>query len=415
MKDKRRFSLVLTAILTAVSILPCYAATTREKIDDAEARKKTTESTLESTRNKIADLESKKDQSEAYLSDLSQQLTDLQESMEQLQRDSEAKQMELIQVQQELEEARQQEKQRYEDMKLRIQYMYENSSTGYMEVLFSSDNFGDFLNSAQNMAEITRYDREMLDEYAKVKMQVEEKETQVLEEQQQIALLQAQSSEKQEQIQELYEATYYQIREYSENIDSAQSEANKLLSEISAQEETITQLLIQAKNEEVERQRQEEERKRQERERQEQEAAQKAAKNKTIQNTSGSSQSSGKNQNSSNSTPATPTKAESGLGEQPSSDSQGTYLGKFKLTSYCACSSCCGTWSGGTTASGTTPTAGRTIAMAGLPFGTQLLINGHVYTVEDRGTQYGHVDVFCGSHSEAIAFGVRYADVYRLN
>ena len=40
MKDKRRFSLVLTAILTAVSILPCYAATTREKIDDAEARKK---------------------------------------------------------------------------------------------------------------------------------------------------------------------------------------------------------------------------------------------------------------------------------------------------------------------------------------------------------------------------------------
>lgn len=407
MKDKRRFSLMLTVMLTAVSILPCYAATTRDKIDDAQARKKTTESTLESTRNKIADLESKKDQSEAYLSDLSQQLTDLQESMEQLQRDSEAKQTELIQVQQELEEARQQEKQRYEDMKLRIQYMYENSSTGYMEVLFSSENFGDFLNSAQNMAEITRYDREMLDEYAKVKMQVEEKEAQVLEEQQQIAVLQEQSSEKQEQIQELYEATYDQIREYSENINSAQSEANKLLSEISAQEEAITQLLIQAKNEEVERQRQE-------RERQEQEAAQKAAKNKTVQNTSGSAKDSGKNQ-SSNSAPSEPTKAEDSSGGQSSSDSQGTYLGKFKLTSYCACPSCCGKWSGGTTASGTTPTAGRTIAMAGLPFGTQLLINGHVYTVEDRGTQYGHVDVFCGSHSEAIAFGVQYADVYRLN
>lgn len=408
MKDKRRFSLMLAVILTAVSILPCYAATTMDKIDDAKAQKKTTESTLESTRSKIADLESKKDQSEAYLSDLSQQLSDLQESMEQLQRDSEAKQTELIQVQQELEEARQQEKQRYEDMKLRIQYMYENSSTGYMEVLFSSENFGDFLNSAQNMAEITRYDREMLDEYAKVKMQVEEKETQVLEEQQQIALLQEQSSEKQEQIQELYEATYDQIREYSENINSAQSEANQLLSEISVQEETITQLLIQAKNEEVERQRQE-------RERQEREAAQKAAKNKTNQNTSGASKDSGKNQDSSNSAPSAPEKAEDDKGGHSSSDSQGTYLGRFKLTSYCACSICCGKWSGGTTASGTTPTAGRTIAMAGLPFGTQLLINGHVYTVEDRGTQYGHVDVFCGSHSEAIAFGVRYADVYRLN
>ena len=56
--------------------------------------------------------------------------------MEQLQRDSEAKQMELIQVQQELEEARQQEKQRYEDMKLRIQYMYENSSTDIWKYYF---------------------------------------------------------------------------------------------------------------------------------------------------------------------------------------------------------------------------------------------------------------------------------------
>ena len=98
-----------------------------------------------------------------------------------------------------------------------------------------------------------------------------------------------------------------------------------------------------------------------------------------------------------------------------SSDSgQGTYLGNFTLTAYCNCAQCCGT-AGNPTASGAMPTAGHTVAMAGVPFGTQLLINGTVYTVEDLGTPYGHVDIYCGSHEEALSFGLQYADVYQLN
>jgi peptidoglycan DL-endopeptidase CwlO len=100
--------------------------------------------------------------------------------------------------------------------------------------------------------------------------------------------------------------------------------------------------------------------------------------------------------------------------EGGSSSSQGTYLGTFTLTAYCNCAQCCGT-AGNLTASGTVPTAGRTVAMAGVPFGTQLLINGNVYTVEDLGTPYGHVDIYFNSHSEALAFGLQSAEVYRLN
>ena len=99
---------------------------------------------------------------------------------------------------------------------------------------------------------------------------------------------------------------------------------------------------------------------------------------------------------------------------ESSDSSQGKYLGNFTLTAYCNCAQCCGT-AGNLTASGTVPTAGRTVAMAGVPFGTQLLINGTVYTVEDLGTPYGHVDIYCGSHSEALSFGLQYADVYQLN
>lgn len=90
----------------------------------------------------------------------------------------------------------------------------------------------------------------------------------------------------------------------------------------------------------------------------------------------------------------------------------GSFLGSFKLTAYCSCPICCGPWSGGPTASGKMPTEDHTVAMAGLPFGTQLIINGEVYTVEDRGTPYGHVDIYVNDHQQALQFGVQYADVY---
>lgn len=99
------------------------------------------------------------------------------------------------------------------------------------------------------------------------------------------------------------------------------------------------------------------------------------------------------------------------LEEKSSSSENLQYLGEFTLTGYCNCAQCCGT-AGNQTASGTWPTQGVTVAMGGVDFGTQLMINGTVYTVEDRGTPYGHVDIYFDNHSDALAFGMQSADVY---
>ena len=93
-------------------------------------------------------------------------------------------------------------------------------------------------------------------------------------------------------------------------------------------------------------------------------------------------------------------------------DQIGDLLGNFKLTAYCNCSLCSGQWAGGPTASGTMPVQGRTVAMGGIPFGTKLVINGQLFTVEDRGTPYGHVDIFMNDHNECNEFGVGYANVF---
>ena len=91
----------------------------------------------------------------------------------------------------------------------------------------------------------------------------------------------------------------------------------------------------------------------------------------------------------------------------------GKSLGVYKITGYCSCAKCCGSATG-RTASGTTATAGRTVAASSaLPFGTDVVINGHTYTVEDRGgaIKGNRIDIFFSSHAQALAWGVRYLPV----
>lgn len=425
MKKKKLFSLVLATVLTAATVLPCYGASTKEKISNAQAEQAAAQSQLDSIQSRIDELNSKKGQSEEYLSELNQQLDDLQNRLQELQDQYDAKQNELVQIQADLEDAKAKEEEQYEAMKLRIQYMYENSSgNGYMAMLFSSKSISELISRAEYIQKISDFDRDLMQEYEDTVDQVKEKETQVQEEQAAIVELQQQSSDQQEAIQELYAAAYQELRTYSAELDDAKSSESALVDEINSKADAINDLIRQAKEEEIAAQKKAEEEaaaaaaaqqaaaeaeaEAARKQAAEAEAARAAAKADT--DTSSSSGSSSSDSSASSTTTESPSASDTS-----SSSSSGTYLGRFKLTGYCSCSICTGQWSGGSTASGTTPTAGRTIAMGGVPFGTKLMINGQVYTVEDRGTAYGHVDIFCSSHSEALSFGVQYADVYQLS
>ena len=95
------------------------------------------------------------------------------------------------------------------------------------------------------------------------------------------------------------------------------------------------------------------------------------------------------------------------------SETTGTNLGKFKVTAYCSCAQCCGK-TNGITSSGTKATANHTIAASTqFAMGTKLKINGIVYTVEDRGGAISgnRIDIYMDSHSQALAWGVRYLNV----
>ena len=80
---------------------------------------------------------------------------------------------------------------------------------------------------------------------------------------------------------------------------------------------------------------------------------------------------------------------------------------QYVVTAYCACEKCCDK-TDGITASGTKALANHTIAASPIfDFGTQIRINGIVYTVEDRGgaIQGNRLDIYMDTHEEAIRLG----------
>lgn len=103
--------------------------------------------------------------------------------------------------------------------------------------------------------------------------------------------------------------------------------------------------------------------------------------------------------------------------------SYGTPISSLEVdvTHYCACTLCCGENAAGITASGKRVSQGMVAMSSHYPFGTQIMINGIMYTVEDRGgsgieNDISRVDIYVPDHNEALRLG-RFrttAQIYRL-
>ena len=96
-------------------------------------------------------------------------------------------------------------------------------------------------------------------------------------------------------------------------------------------------------------------------------------------------------------------------------ESELVYLGNFILTAYCPDVCCNGEWAW-QTSTGVVPTEGRTIAVDPkvIPYGTEVIINGHSYIAEDCGVaiKNNKIDICFDTHGEVDNFGVQYAGVY---
>lgn len=244
-KGKHRIIImVLTAsmYLSGLPVMDAYAATTQEKLEQAQKEQEETKNKLNETQSNIASMEEEKSGLQSKLNQLNKDLTAVSEKLADLEQQIKDKEKEIEQTQADLEEAIATEEKQYADMKKRVQYMYEKKDSLYLEILFSSSGFGDFINKATYIQELSEYDENLMQEYENTRMLIEEKEAELEQEKKDLDALREETKAEQEKVTGYVNSTSSSIKQYSGQIADAEAQAAAYEEEIKKQEEDIAYL-----------------------------------------------------------------------------------------------------------------------------------------------------------------------------
>lgn len=121
----------------------------------------------------VTDLTNKKNAAESQLSQTQSELAYLLVQMDELEVKMHDKNEEIDQANADLAAAEQNMQNQYDDMKLRIKYMYEDQSTSIAEAFLTAESMSDALNKAEYVQQVYDYDRGKLDEMAATASQIQ--------------------------------------------------------------------------------------------------------------------------------------------------------------------------------------------------------------------------------------------------
>lgn len=249
-KGKRFYKIaVLCFVLLLGAGLPLHAAASSSdskaastSLKEAEKEKEALEEELEAAKQAVADLKESKGNVEEKLAALNTRLMNISERITALEGQLEEKNRDISETQEELEEAKRVQAQQYEDMKLRIQFMYENSQTTYLQLLLEAKDITSLLNSVEYISEIQRYDRRKLEEYTEMVEYIAGVETQLEQDYEELQEMKASVEEEKASVAALMKQKETELANIASNIMDAQSEADYYAAEIQAQEELIAEI-----------------------------------------------------------------------------------------------------------------------------------------------------------------------------
>lgn len=208
-------------------------------LKEAQNEKKKLEAELKEAQDTIKDLKNSQGDVRDKVAELNQQLIGISARITELENELTEKSQEISDTQAELEAAKQKEAQQYEDMKTRIQFMYENGQTTYVEALLSSRDISDFLNSAEYISQIQSYDRQKLTEYEETVETITNMEAQLEKEYEELTVLKETVENDKATVAAMMRQKETELAGIANDIADAQTEADYFAAEIQAQEELI--------------------------------------------------------------------------------------------------------------------------------------------------------------------------------
>ena len=208
---KRRLvqALITGLVMSSLIITPVLATPQVDK------------SKLNELNQNVQELEGQKAEAEAEAASVDANLSELLLEYNALELDMKNQEKKIEKATKDLTVAEEKEKQQYEDMKLRIKYMYEQGDASVIETLVQAKDFTDLVNKAEYVQEVHSYDREQLAEYVETKNEVKELKFSLEEGQAEMQFL----ADEMEVQRDNLETTLTQMRGEIENFDAQLAQA----------------------------------------------------------------------------------------------------------------------------------------------------------------------------------------------
>lgn len=227
---------VLAGSLTAgeCAVPNVYAKTEAEKKRDAYKKK------LKAKNSDIANIKDSQSDVKDSITAAAARMKTLLSKQEQLKSDIKDKQNEVEQANKKLEEAKEEEQNQYDAMKLRIQYLYENSTDNSIwSAILESNGLSDMLNRIEYATDLYKSDRELMTSYQNAVKKVEDWTMQLADEMDSLLALQDKYQTQQGELKTLMAKLEQQKDAYAQQLAEAQKQAQDYKKTISKQEAII--------------------------------------------------------------------------------------------------------------------------------------------------------------------------------
>lgn len=215
-------------VLGMLSVNTSYAKTTQQNIEDAKNQINSLQQQKEEAQEEVDDISDKKGDIEANLNGLNGELQNIASSMNKLEGEIETKETEIARAQDELAAAELRSKEQYEDMKVRIRFIYENSTASAWQTLLEASSMKDFLNRTEYISQINTYDRQKLDEFQRVQQEIAEQKAGLEADMETLVAMQDEMKQNQKRVNSLISTAQANLAQTNEELAQAQGDVNEL-------------------------------------------------------------------------------------------------------------------------------------------------------------------------------------------
>ncbi len=212
------------------------------EIDAANKKKKELQSGLTEVKKIKESLESERSNLQTYVAELDQNLSDVEAKIAELKELITEKEAEILETTEDLADAEEKEETQYDAMKDRIKFLYEKGDTYYLELLFSSSGFSDFINKKDYIEKLSEYDTDLFNEYVKNRELIEVCKAELEAEEELLEEAKAKVDEEQANLEELISTKESEINRYTGDINDKEKAIAEYEADIALENDTIKAL-----------------------------------------------------------------------------------------------------------------------------------------------------------------------------